>query len=189
MKDTKTGLSKSVSKMTFAFVDVETTGLSVSRGERVCEVAVSRRHGNSDLGHFQTLINPGCSIPCEVVRIHGITDEMVANSPRFEQIAPKLLGLLEGSAVVCHNAEFDIPFLTNEFSLTGLRFPDVRIVDTLKIARRYGNFRSNRLGNIATDLGITARGWHRALSDVKMMEQIFFCFLKSYGDTILNSGR
>ena len=185
MKDIKTGLSKSVSTMTFAFVDVETTGLSVTRGERICEVAVSKRHGNSDLGHFQTLITPGRRMPDEVVRIHGITNEMVADSPRFERIAPKLLGLLEGSVVVCHNAGFDIPFLANEFSLTGLRFPEVRVVDTLKMARRYGNFRSNRLGNIATDLGITTQGWHRALSDVKMMEQIFFCFLKSYGDTII----
>lgn len=173
--------------MTFAFVDVETTGLSVSKGGRVCEVAVSRRLGGSDLGHFQSLVNPGCPIPDEVIRIHGITNEMVAGSPRFERIAPKLLGLFEGSVVVCHNADFDIPFLDNEFALIGLRFPNIRVIDTLKVARRYGNFQSNRLGNIAAKLGIATEGWHRALSDVKMLEQVFFHFLRNYGDTILNS--
>ena len=183
MKNTRPGLlDKSVSKMTFAFVDVETTGLSVSKGSRVCEVAVSRRSGGSDLGHFQSLVNPGCPIPEEVIRIHGITNEMVADSPRFERIAPKLLGLFEGSVVVCHNADFDISFLKHEFSLTGLRFPDVRIIDTLKVARRYGNFQSNRLGNIAARLGIATKGWHRALSDVKMLEQVFFHFLNDFGD-------
>lgn len=178
-------MNKPVSKTTFAFVDVETTGLSVSSGGRVCEVAVSRRLGDSDLGHFQSLVNPGCPIPDEVIRIHGITNEMVAASPRFERIAPKLLGLLESSVVVCHNADFDIPFLDNEFSLIGLRFPDIRVIDTLKVARRYGNFGSNRLGHIAARLGIAAGGWHRALSDVKMLEQVFFHFLNNYGDTIL----
>lgn len=171
-----------VSEVTFAFLDIETTGLSASKGGKICEVAVSRRRGDSDLGHFQTLVHPGCVIPEEVIRIHGITNEMVAGSPRFPGIAPRLLSLISDSVVVCHNAGFDIGFLEHEFSVTGLRFPPVHVIDTLKIARKYGRFASNRLGFIASELGISTEGWHRALNDVKMMEKVFAHFLGKFSE-------
>ncbi|MFH1620011.1 MAG: 3'-5' exonuclease [bacterium] len=173
-------LARPLAEVTFAFLDVETTGLSPLKGGRVCEVAVSRRCGDADLGHFHTLIHPGCGIPEEVIKIHGITDTMVAKSPRFEAVAPRLLGILDGAALVCHNAGFDVGFMEHEFSMAGLKFPRMPVLDTLKIARRHARFSRNTLGNIAAELGIDCGGWHRALSDVKITEQIFLHFLGKF---------
>jgi DNA polymerase III epsilon subunit family exonuclease len=164
----------------FSFVDVETTGLSPAGGARICEIALIKRNNGKDLGTFNQLIHPGCAILPTVSAIHGITDEMVKDSPSFRQIAPKLVSLLSDTVVVCHNADFDVPFLAYELARAGLRFPSVSILDTLKFARRHGNFPSNRLGNIAKELGFSNDGWHRALNDVLMTEKVFYHFIEKF---------
>lgn len=113
----------------------------------------------------------------EVIAIHGITNEMVASAPKFADILPKLLGLLDDCVIVAHNADFDVNFLRSEFAQCGMRFPPYPVIDTLKLARKSGKFAKNNLGCIATDLGINCTGWHRAMADTKMAEQIFYYFL------------
>jgi DNA polymerase III epsilon subunit family exonuclease len=163
----------------FTFIDVETTGLS-PRSARVCEVASVSFRGAERVGTLAELVNPGQPIPPEVSRIHGITDEMVRNSPAFGAVAPRLLAALEGSVIVAHNAEFDLGFLNMEFERVGLRFPDLPVLDTLALARRNWKFQSNRLGNIAKELNISSEGWHRALSDVEMTRKIFEHFITAF---------
>lgn len=169
-----------INDITFAFVDIETTGLSPRCGARVCEVAVLKNRAGETLDSFARLVNPGCPIPPEASRIHRITDDMVAREPRFPDIAPLLASTVSDCVVVCHNASFDIPFLEYEFSLTGLKFPASHVLDTLKFSRRHGRFESNRLGNIASVLGYCPDGWHRALADVKMTEFVFLHFLNEF---------
>ena len=113
----------------------------------------------------------------EVIVIHGITNEMVASAPKFADILPKLLGLLDDCVIVAHNADFDVNFLRSEFTQCGMRFPPYPVIDTLKLARKSGKFAKNNLGCIAADLGINCAGWHRAMADTKMAEQIFYYFL------------
>lgn len=164
----------------FAFIDTETTGLSPASGGRVCEVAVLLKQGAQTLAEYSALINPQCSIPAEVSAIHGITDAMVAGAPQFKDIAPELISLLDGAAVVCHNADFDIPFLAAELARCGLRLPGMLVLDTLKYARKSGQFKKNRLGCIAEELGFSNEGWHRAMADVKMTEKVFAHFLEYF---------
>ena len=169
-----------IADVTFAFIDIETTGLAPAQNGRVCEVALIRRKAGRRLDVFNQLINPDCLIPAEVTRIHGITNEMVEDKPFFSKIAPKLISLLSDCAVVCHNAAFDVPFLAYEFYNAGLRFPPACILDTLEYARKHGDFTSNKLGNISQELGFPKDGWHRALNDVVMTENIFLHFLKIF---------
>ncbi len=169
-------LRKSLDDAVFTFLDVETTGLS-PRTSRVCEVALIAFQGNCRVGHFSSLVNPGLPIPPETTRIHGITDEMVGNSPAFPALAPRLIALLEGSVIVAHNAEFDLSFMEMEFARAGLKLPELPVIDTLFIARRLGTFTNNRLGTIAKELDISAENWHRALSDVEMTRRIFEHFM------------
>lgn len=169
-------LRKSLDDAVFVFLDVETTGLS-PRTSRVCEVALIAFQGNSRVGHFSSLVNPGLPIPPETSRIHGITDEMVRNSPAFPALAPRLIALLEGSVIVAHNAEFDLSFMEMEFARAGLKLPELPVIDTLFIARRLGTFTNNRLGTIAKELDISAENWHRALGDVEMTRRIFEHFM------------
>ncbi len=166
-----------LTEIKFACLDTETTGLSPEEGGKICEVAVSVSRGGRVLEQYSTLVNPGMPMHPDVVAIHGITNEMVASAPTFAEILPKLLALLDGSVLVAHNADFDVGFLKSEFAQCGMHFPPYPVVDTLKLARKSGKFAKNNLGCIAAELGINPQGWHRAMADTKMAEQIFYYFL------------
>ena len=169
-------LRRSIDDAVFTFLDVETTGLS-PRTSRVCELALIGFQGGSRVSQFSSLVNPGLPIPPETTKIHGITDAMVKDSPMFPALVPRLIGLLEGSVVVAHNAEFDLSFIDMEFVRAGLRLPELPVIDTLHIARHLGGFSNHRLGTIAKELDISAENWHRALSDVEMTRKIFEHFM------------
>ncbi len=165
---------------TFICLDTETTGLSPLEGGRICEIAALLSKGGGRLKAFASLINPQIPISPQVSAIHGITDDMVANSPSFEQIAPRLIDILQGGVLVFHNADFDLSFLNAEFENLGLKMPPAVVLDTLKFARCHGNFSRNRLGIIAQELGISSAGWHRAMADTIMTEKIFYHFLNKF---------
>ena len=166
-----------LNEIKFACLDTETTGLSPDQGGRICEIAVSVSQGGRVVEEFSSLINPQIPMSPEVIAIHGITNEMVKDAPTFADIMPKLLGVLDNAVIVAHNADFDVSFLRAEFAACGMRFPPYPVVDAFKLARKSGKFESNRLGLIAEELGISCQGWHRAMADTKMAEQIFYYFL------------
>ena len=116
----------------------------------------------------------------EVIAIHGITNEMVAQAPLFIDILPQLLSILDGCVLVAHNADFDISFLQAEMQACKFRWPEYPVLDTLKLARKNGRFERNKLGVIAQALGISAEGAHRAMADVRMTEKILYCFLQDF---------
>ena len=164
----------------FVCLDTETTGLSPLEAGRICEIALLSSAGGKRLASYCTLINPRGPISPEVSKIHGITNEMVAQSPVFAAVAPALIDYMQGGVLVCHNADFDIAFLEAEFAAIGLKMPQCIVLDTLKFARRHGGFSRNRLGIIAQELGISSEGWHRAMADTIMTEKIFYYFLNKF---------
>ena len=156
--------------------------MSPAAGGKICEIAVSVSQNKNVLEEFTTLVNPGIPISPDVVAIHGITNEMVKEAPRFEQILPRLVGMFAGCVLVAHNADFYLSFLRAEFEACGMNLPLYPVVDTLKLARKSGKFERNRLGLIAQQLGINCEGWHRAMADTKMAEQIFYYFLTTLNE-------
>ena len=170
-----------LSEIRFACLDTETTGLSPEGGGKICEVAVSVSKAGRVLDEFTTLINPGMPMHPDVVAIHGITNDMVKNAPSFQEVLPTLLGVLDNCVIVAHNADFDLGFLQWEFEQCGMHFPKYPVVDTLKLAKKSGRFEKNRLGFIAEKLGVSSAGWHRAMADTKMAEQIFYYFVNELG--------
>jgi DNA polymerase III epsilon subunit len=169
------------SEVPFAFLDVETTGLDPSQGDRICEIAVMKTVNGSVVGEFTTLVNPGRSIPQSAVSVHGITDLMVRRSPFFRDIAKELLTVIKDSVIVAHNAKFDIGFLSVELGNLRLPLPANNVIDTLGIARRYYTFPSNSLGQIAKYIGLPAESGHRALADVMTTRDVFQYFLTDLG--------
>lgn len=178
-----------LNELTFAVVDVETTGLSARTGDRICEVAVVIARGGQIVDHLQTLINPGRSISYGASAVNGITDLMVRNAPLFRSIAPSLLDMLEGTALVAHHASFDLSFISSELLAAGHEPPSNPVVDTLALARRCYTFQSNRLGDVARSLGIGVQGLHRALADATLTWHVlkrFIWDLQAQGVTTLS---
>ena len=119
-----------------AFVDVETTGSSPTR-ERVTEIGVVRVDVDGEstrIDEWSTLVNPGVPIPPEIEWLTGITNEMVRNAPRFEQVAQDLIDRLDGAVFVAHNARFDYGFLRAEFARSGLAF-HAKTLCTVRLSR------------------------------------------------------
>jgi len=171
-------LLQNPSEVYFAFLDVETTGLDPSSGDKVCEIAVIKTIDGQVADEFVTIVNPGRNIPERAVSIHGITQAMVQRAPFFRDIANNLLDFLNETVIVAHNARFDLGFLRSELKNLNLSLPENEVIDTLGIARRYYTFPSNSLGEIAKSIGLPIDEQHRALADVTTTKVIFEYFLK-----------
>ncbi len=172
-------------------VDVETTGLTPDRGARVCEIALLRSEGGREVARFESLVQPQQPIPPEVIRVHGITDAMVAEAPIFAVLLPDIRDLLYGAVVVGHNVHFDLRFLRHEWhtaGVTGGVLPECAAIDTLALARTYFDFPQNGLGAIAATLGIVHTAAHRAMGDVLAtwnVLQHFVAALRRHGPVTL----
>ncbi|TPW20150.1 MAG: DNA polymerase III subunit epsilon [Elusimicrobia bacterium] len=174
------GPGKPLSEVAFAVLDTETTGLSPKYGGRVCEVAVVVLKGGRETARWTTLLDPQCRIDAGALAVHGITQAMVAGQPTFAEVADDLDGLLTGAVLVAHNAPFDVSFLSSEYARIGRVMPAVPVLCTLKLARRHFKFPSNKLGSIASALGVGQSVAHRALADTEALGGIFSHFLREF---------
>jgi len=157
-------------------LDLETTGLSPSHGDRVIEIgALALEHGEV-LHTFQTLVNVRKKIPWHASRVHGITDEMLFRQPSPEEVYPAFFEFISDSFLVAHNARFDLSFLRHEFGRFGLSFAN-RSACTLQLARRrYPRLPNHRLETVALHvlgrLPDDARQ-HRALDDALLTARVW----------------
>lgn len=157
----------------FTVLDVETTGLNPNSGHRVCEIALLRYRCGRVLDTFESLINPERSISPGASAVNGLTDWDVADAPVFGQVAEHVRAMMEDAVLVAHNAPFDLSFLAAEWRR--LRWPPRHgfTVDTLALARRLYNFRSNSLGDVARALRVRQDREHRAMGDVWTTARVF----------------
>jgi DNA polymerase III subunit epsilon len=162
---------------TLAFLDVETTGLSPWFGDRICEIAIARCQGQALLETFATLVNPERPLSPGAARVNGLTALDLADAPRFPEIASQVRLWLDDATIVCHNAPFDLAFVSSEFNRLGQKFPPVEVIDTLLLARQYFDFDSNSLQAIADTLLIDRPEAHRALADVLTTRDVLVHFL------------
>jgi len=171
-----------MAKRTYAIVDIETTGGMFKR-DRITEIAIVLHDGKKIIKQFSSLVNPERSIPPEITRITGITNEMVSNAPKFYEIAKEIVTLLDGSIFVAHNVRFDYTFIKNEFRSLGYTFTK-RQLCTVKLSRRaFPGLRSYSLGSLIQHFDIQVDARHRALDDtlatVEVFEKIVDCFASS----------
>ncbi|MFM7594881.1 MAG: exonuclease domain-containing protein [Flavobacteriales bacterium] len=158
--------------MHFVIVDVETTGGNPKQS-KITEIAMYKYDGNQIIDEFISLINPEQHIPEFIVRLTGITDQMVANAPKFYEVAKDILAFCEGCVFVAHNVGFDYGMLRSEFLSLGFdfRFPHLCTVR----ASRYviPSHASYSLGKLSNDLGIQIDGRHRAGGDALATAKLF----------------
>ena len=154
---------------TFVVVDLETTGGSPHACD-ITEIGAVKVRGGQVIEEFQTLVNPGARIPAFIAVLTGITDAMVAHSPRLEQALPAFLEFSRGAVLVAHNAPFDLGFLKAGCERLALPWPAPASVDTARLARRVltrDEAPNCKLSTLAPLFRSTTVPNHRALSDAR----------------------
>lgn len=162
----------------YVVFDLETTGIS-SKTDEVIEISAVKVKAGKVAEEFNTLVNPKRRIPFGASQVNGITDDMVADSPLFEEVLEKFLDFTEGLVLVGHNiAHFDMKFIYRDAMKFYGRIPANDYVDTLVIARRHlpglGHY---RLVDLAQHYGISAKGAHRAMNDCRMNQKVYECMV------------
>lgn len=170
--------SATLRDLDFAVVDVEATGGSPLRGDRLTEVAAVRVRNGRVIDRFESLVNPERPIPPTVTALTNITDDMVAGAPRFVEVAGELRRILEGAVFVAHNVAFDWRFVQSEFErCSGSRLGGERLC-TLRLARRLHPELSRRSLRVLADYyALAPETWHRAGPDARVTADLFLRFL------------
>ncbi|MET7284032.1 DEDD exonuclease domain-containing protein [Kribbella sp. NPDC005582] len=155
--------------ITFCVVDLETTGGAPGESG-ITEIGAVKVRAGEVIGEFQTLVNPGEPIPPFIAVLTGITNPMVAASPRIDSVLPAFLEFARGCVMVAHNAPFDMGFLKHDTLVHGYDWPDFTVVDTALLARRVitpDEAPNCKLGTLAKLFRTTTTPNHRALSDAR----------------------
>ncbi|MEM7301363.1 MAG: DNA polymerase III subunit epsilon [Pseudomonadota bacterium] len=158
--------------------DTETTGLSARDGHRVIEIGAIELVNRFATGKtFHVYIDPeGKEVEAGALKVHGISNEMLKDKPKFSEIADDFLAFFAEGMLVAHNASFDVGFLNAE--LQRLKKPQItpeRVVDTLQIARRKHPGSPNSLDALCNRYGIDNghRTKHGALLDSELLAEVY----------------
>ena len=118
-------------------LDTETTGLSVKEGHRIVEIGcIEIENLIPTKNVFHCYLNPERKVSETALKVHGYTDEFLADKKKFSDVADDFLKFIEGKKIIIHNAEFDIGHLNNELSLIKKeKISKDNVIDTLEIAR------------------------------------------------------
>jgi len=175
------------------FFDTETTGLNAEAGDRVIEIGcvemLNRRLTGRNL-HFY--LNPQRPNHEDAVRIHGLTDEFLADKPLFASVADELLAYLAGAELVIHNAAFDIGFMNAEFKrLGGPRLENhvAAVTDTLHMARDMFPGKSNSLDALCKRLEVdnSNRSLHGALLDAELLAEVYIRLTRGQNSLVIDA--
>lgn len=158
-------------------LDTETTGFHALGGDRLVEIGGVEMINHVPTGkHYHQYINPERLVPMEAQRVHGLTDEFLADKPVFAAIAGDFLDFIGDAQLVIHNAEFDMSFLNAELGRLGLpAIPMSRSTDTLKIARQRFPGAQATLDALCRRFGIdnSGRTLHGALLDAELLAEVW----------------
>ena len=167
-----------LSNARFAFLDLETTGLSPWFGDRICEVGIVVTEGKRIKHQVQMLVNPERPLSPGAASTNGLIDEELVHAPVFAEVANEVAKWLTGAVVVCHNAQFDIQFLDSEFRRLNREIQFPNLIDTMMLARQNYDLPSYSLLAIAEAFHIPVKNAHRALDDAHTARSIFFAMME-----------
>jgi ATP-dependent DNA helicase DinG len=163
----------------FVVVDLETTGNSPKKGDKIIQFAAVVIENGQITETFSSLINPNQPIPIFIEELTGLNDEMVKNAPNFTEIAPKVMSLLEDAYFVAHNVLFDLSFLQEELIQAGYEGFFGSIVDTVELARiLYPTADGYKLSDLAIQENLQHDRPHQADSDAQVTAELLLIFLE-----------
>ncbi len=161
-------------------LDTETTGLEPSQGHRIIEIGcvemINRRlTGNN----YHQYLQPDREIDEGAQAVHGISNEFLAEKPRFPDVVKDFIEYLDGAELIIHNAPFDVGFINSEFKLAGEEFGSVStyctVIDTLVMARKMRPGKKNNLDVLCREYDVNNkhRELHGALLDSELLAEVY----------------
>lgn len=158
--------------MLYAIVDIETTG-SYAAGSGITEIAIVIHDGEQVLDFYQSLINPLQPIPYFIQNLTGINNEMVANAPKFKEVAAQVFELLQDKIFVAHNVNFDYSFVKYHLEAAGFEW-NARKLCTVRLSRKIiPGMASYSLGKLCRQININLQNAHRAGGDALATAELF----------------
>ncbi|MBP3545541.1 MAG: DNA polymerase III subunit epsilon [Alphaproteobacteria bacterium] len=172
--------------------DTETTGLNPEHGDRLVEIGAIELINHIPTGKtYHQYINPQRSVPEEVVKVHGLTEEFLKDFPVFDDIADDFVDFVgEDGILVAHNASFDMKFINYELQKSGREeFSKDRVIDSLEIARKMFPGAKNNLDALCKRYGVdnSSRTFHGALLDADLLAQVYFELMGGAEPSMLNN--
>jgi DNA polymerase-3 subunit epsilon len=162
-------------------LDTETTGLSVKDGHRIVEIGcIEIENLIPTKNVFHCYLNPERKVSESALKVHGYTDEFLADKKKFNEIADDFLKFIEGKKIIIHNAEFDIGHLNNELSLIKKeKITKENVIDTLEIARNKFPGSGISLDALCKRFRIdnSNRKKHTALVDCELLSKVYINLL------------
>lgn len=175
------------------FLDTETTGLSAEGGDRLIEIGclemVNRRLTGA---HLHLYVNPERPSHEDAFKVHGISDEFLADKPRFAEVAEQFLAYVAGAEVIIHNAAFDVGFIDAELRRAGrgaLREHVAKVTDSLLLAREMFPGKSNSLDALCRRLEVdnTHRTLHGALLDAGLLAEVYIRMTRGQDSLVIDA--
>lgn len=173
-----------INKDVFVCLDCETTGLEIDK-DRIIEIAMVRFDFDQTLDAYETLIDPQILIPESSIAIHHISDHMVKGKPKIQEILPKVFEFVGRSIIVGHGITNDIAFLCAAAKQHSIpcQLASHPYLDTLRLARLYGESPINSLEKLRQHFNIAEEGAHRAMNDVIVNIEVFKYLARRYKTT------
>ncbi|QTM99630.1 ATP-dependent DNA helicase DinG [Sediminibacillus dalangtanensis] len=158
---------------TFAVVDLETTGHTPSKGDKIIEIGIVVLENGTVVKEFSSLVNPGITIPPFISNLTGIQDEDVHDAPVFTEIVDEVIACFTDAYVVAHNVPFDLGFLNYEIQASGRNALQQPVLDTVELARiLLPQAPGFKLGQLSEYLSLRHDDPHRALSDADVTAKL-----------------
>lgn len=161
-------------------LDTETTGLSPEKGHRLTEIGCLELYNRQLTGaKFHTYVNPEREIDEGAKAVTGLTEEFLADKPKFIEVVEPFLDFIDGAELIIHNAPFDVGFINHELSLCRHPWGHVEkrttVLDTLVIARKLHPGQRNNLDALCQRYKIdnTHRTYHGALLDAEILAEVY----------------
>lgn len=162
-------------------LDTETTGMPVTDGHRIIEIGCVELDGRRLTGrHFHVYLQPDREVDEGAIAVHGITDEFLADKPRFRDVADDFFDFIKDAQLIIHNAAFDVGFINNEFALLAQHersdiAQHCSVLDTLLMARERHPGQRNNLDALCKRYGVdnSGRDLHGALLDAEILADVY----------------
>lgn len=161
-------------------LDTETTGIDPAQGHRIIEIGcVELLNRRITKKHFHVYLQPDREIDAGAIKVHGITNEMLKDKPRFGNVVDEFMHFIKDAELIIHNAPFDVGFINHELQLLTQNWQSLdhycTVFDTLVLARKRHPGQKNNLDALCKryEVDNSKRDLHGALLDAEILADVY----------------